>query len=108
MSKKTVYGSVMNKLRAARQKAREDATLKLWKRNGLDGSISNRAYYKIAEDTTVAKDGQEVTTLKLWKLVDKEVVTVGLDINIKNREGIEDGDKYSNRATPTNNTGSPI
>lgn len=106
-NKKTLMGVLLSKVANVRWKIREDAAQELWKRNGLDNP-TKRQNYRMIQDTTIASDGSEVTTVKLWKLVDKEVVTLAGDIKITKREGIEQGDEYSDRAAPKNTTSSPI
>lgn len=107
MSKKTLMGSLLRKVASVRWQIRRDAAERLWERNGL-GNPKKRNGYRMIEDTGIGKDGTEVTTIKLWKLVDKEVVILSGEVKITNREGIEQGDEYSDRAAPTNNTSSPI
>lgn len=100
-------GQLLKKVQAVRWQAKRDAAEALWKKNGLDNP-TKRAEYRMIEESSVTRDGAEVTTLKLWKLVDKSVVTLGTDISIDIREGREDGDEYSNRAAPTSDNSSPI
>ena len=107
MSKKTLMGVLLSKVQAVRYQIKHDAVLELWKRNGLDNP-TKRSGYKIKEETEIMRDGSEVTTIKLWKLVDKEVVKLEGDIKITNRKGVEQGDEYSERAAPDGSNVSPI
>lgn len=104
---KTLMGVLLSKVANVRWEIRRQAAERLWKRNGLDNP-TKRQGYKMIEDTGINSDGSEVTTIKLWKLIDKEVVTLAGDIKITTREGVEQGDEYSDRAAPKSNTSSPI
>lgn len=107
MGKKTLMGSILSKVSAVRWQIKRDAAERIWKRQGLDNP-TKRNHYRMIEDTVVGSDGSETTTIKLWKLIDKEVVTLAGDIKIETREGVEQGDEYSDRAAPKDNTRSPI
>lgn len=107
IKKTNLMGALLRKVAAVRWQIKRDAAERLWKRNGLDNP-TKRQGYRMIEDTIIGKDGSEATTVKLWKLIDKEVVILHGDIKIETREGVEQGDEYSNRAAPTNDSRSPI
>ncbi len=105
--KMTLMGQLLKKVAAVRWQAKKDAAEALWKKHGLDNPTKREAY-RMIEESSVTRDGAEVTTIKLWKLIDKAVIEMGSEVNVTVREGIEHGDEYSNRAAPTNNNRSPI
>ena len=80
MARKTLMGSILRKVAAVRWQVKRDAAEALWKRNGLDNP-ARRSHYRMIEDTTINDKGEEVTTIKLWQLVDKEVVILGASIS---------------------------
>lgn len=106
-AKLTLMGQLLKKVQSARWMAKRDAAEALWKKNGLDNP-TKRAEYRMIEESSVTRDGAEVTTLKLWKLVDKSIVTLESSINVEVKEGRDRGDEYSERATPANDNSSPI
>lgn len=107
MNKKTLMGGLLSKISQVRYQIKYDAAMELWKRNGLD-TPTKRNGYTMKEESSISSDGSEVTTIKLWKLVDKEVVTLSGDIKITKRQGVEQGDEYSERAAPGGDSISPI
>lgn len=76
----TMFGKLLNRVRAERKLAYQKAEQDLWKRNKLDNP-AQREGYKIAETTTVYRDGREEKELRLYKLVDAAVVTINSEIH---------------------------
>ena len=105
--KMTLMGQLLKKVAEVRWKAKADAAEALWKKHQLTNP-SQREAYRMIQESSVNRAGEEITTTKLWKLIDKSVTTLGSEISVTVREGIEQGDEYSNRAAPTNDNRSPI
>lgn len=93
----TLMGKLLSTVRFERQEARRKAVDELWKRNGLDNP-TKREGYRMAETSTVARDGTEVTEYRLYKLLDRALVetksTVKTNITYTNdpREGVPNDD----------------
>ena len=79
MSKVTLFGKLLNKVRYERQLAREKAIRELWSRNGLDNPVK-RDGYRIETSVVVGRDGNEATKFELWKKLDESVIIVSSQV----------------------------
>lgn len=108
MSKTTLMGKLLGKVQSARWEAKREAVVDLWARNGLENP-TKRQGYTVQEIKTVSKDGAEVTTYRLWKLVDQSTVTIESKVTSKVQTGITKGDADELRGAEENNsTESPL
>lgn len=86
MKKKTLMGSLLNKVRFEREQTRRAAIQKLYDDNGLSNP-ARRDGYKVAETTTLARDGVEITEYRLYKLIDSVVTRVGTTVDAEIKQG---------------------
>lgn len=86
--KPTMLGGMVRRLYNARKQTKMQAEFKLWERNGLSRP-STREGYKLAETATVQRDGTEVVEYRLYKLIDRAIVTVGGEILTTTHFGLE-------------------
>lgn len=99
---------VMSKLSGERNAVKRKVVTDMWKRNNLN-SPKQRENYSIDERVTVTSDGAEVTTYRLWKLVDESQLVVTPEIRYDQRIGIQKGvDDELRREPQTDPTQSPI
>ena len=77
--KNTLLGRILSTVRTERQLARDKAVTELWKRNNL-ANPTKRDGYRMAETSTVSRDGTEVTEYRLYKLIDRALVTTSSKI----------------------------
>lgn len=106
--KANLLGKLVSKVQFARWNAKRTAVEDLLKRNGLDSPHATG--YKIEEVTAVHRDGEEVTTFRLYKLVDKSVVIVSSEVKTQVETGLsaaEDPDELRRRSEE-NSKDSPI
>lgn len=80
MSKPTLMGKLLVKVRNARNEARRTTTDELWKRNKLDNPVK-RDGYRIEEIKTVDSEGNETIKLQLWHKVDEAIVSVDTEVS---------------------------
>lgn len=88
MSSPNVLGKMMDRLRKARLHTKTLAIDELWERNGL-GTGQAREGYKLAETQRVDRNGSEITEYRLYKLIDRSVVTISADINTEVATGLD-------------------
>lgn len=86
--KKTLLGKTLSALRFERQQARQKAARDLWERNGM-ANPKTRSGHKLAETTTLQQDGTEVTEYRLYKLIDRSLVTISSSVSTKITTGVE-------------------
>lgn len=79
--KKTAFGSLLNRFRFERDKARINTQDRLWKRNKLDNP-ARRDGYEMRTEVRKIQDGGETIGVQLWKLIDEETVKVEIDAKV--------------------------
>ena len=87
--KPTLLGKTLSTLRMERQLVRDRAVSELWKRNNLKPDAEG---YRVAETSTIQRDGVEVTEYRLYQLVDRAVVRVSSKITTGVEYGIPEPD----------------
>lgn len=75
MSKATLMGKMLNRIRFERSELKRKAERDLYLRNKIDNPTM-RDGYKIEERKIVTKDGKENYTFELWHKVDEERVSL--------------------------------
>lgn len=83
----SLMGKLLERVHNARHFSRLTAIDAMWERNGM-ASVASRKGFKIAETTSVFKDGTEVVEYKLYKLIDATTVTVSAEVNTKVEQGV--------------------
>lgn len=92
MRRKSLFGSLLAKVQWERHQAKEQAGKNLLERNGIT-SPKQREGYRLVEQSIITRDGAESTEIRLWKLIDKEVVVLSTDIATEYRAGLDPDDK---------------
>ncbi len=106
MSKQSVLGNVTKQLLASRREEYDKAEERILQRNGI--AAENEGMYNLERVTSVSQRGEEVTSMKLWKLVDEEQIIITGKINVTSeRVGVEEYD-HSHRAPEGGHNSSPI
>ena len=105
MSKPSILGYMMREFIEQRREAFYAVEDKLWERNQV--KESERSSYRVERITGKTKNGEEITSVKLWKLVDEEEVTISGKINVKS-ERSEVKNEHSSRTPAADHNGSPI
>lgn len=85
MSKPTLMGALLNRIKGEREEVRRKITKEIWERNKL-GNPQKRKGYKVEENTTVDVEGNSVISVKLWQLVDQENVKISANITQESLE----------------------
>lgn len=94
----TMMGKLLSRVHFARWHSRDDAERALWKKNGLDNPTL-RAGYKLAETSTVHRDGTEYKELRLYKLVDAAIIKISSEVNTETQFGLENLKEFQNGTT---------
>lgn len=86
-----LYFSIINRLRLEREISKKAAEKDLWDNNGLSDP-SSRNGYKIIETKAINKDGSQIISYRLYKLIDEVEVNMGVDVVItKNTKNVNSG-----------------
>lgn len=83
---KTLMGSLLSTVRFERAEARRKAISELYARNGLENPVTRNGY-KVAETSTLSRDGTEITEYRLYKLIDSQVTRVSTTVDVENKQG---------------------
>lgn len=108
MSKPSFLGSLISKTQRIRRETKEKVMIDMLKRNHLDapGAMDN---HKIEEDKRVSGTGSEITSFKLWKLVDQTVIQIEPTVNSSVKIGLGKGEPDELHGSPqANPTESPL
>lgn len=102
----TLLGRLINRLHTERWAIKETTVRDLLKRNQLDNP-QIKHLVKVVAETHVQDDGTETTTFKLWKLVDRSVVSIKTNITNETYTGLEEENDLRSKQE-ANSTDSPI
>jgi hypothetical protein len=98
-NKTSTFGKLLSRIATARFHTRQLAELELWKRQGL-GNPQHRAGYKMEEVKAVQRDGTEIIEYRLYKLIDRAIITITSEVSTTTEFGtdataqeMEDGQK---------------
>lgn len=98
----TMMGKLLSRVHSARYFSRQQAEDALWKKNGLDNPTKRKGY-KLAETSTIHRDGTEYKELRLYKLVDAAIVKISSEVNVETTFGVENLREYQDGVTNKEN-----
>lgn len=87
-SKATMFGKLLSRVATARYHTKQLAQEELWRRHGL-GNPKMRAGWKMAEAAVVHKDGTEIVEYRLYKLMDRAVITIKSEVTTTTEFGTD-------------------
>lgn len=108
MSKPNLIGKVLNSIHLEKDARWPNIRKEIWERNSLL-EFSQNPDYKLEEIKTVDKNGNILTTAKLWKKIDQIDLKISVSITadvMKMDRGESKND--TNREVEKHNTNSPL
>jgi hypothetical protein len=102
-SKSTMFGKLLTRVHNARYQTRQLAELELWRRHSL-GNPKNRVGYKMAETAVIQRDGTEVIEFRLYKLIDRAVISISSEVQTTTEFGLDATEKEQADGTKSTNT----
>lgn len=95
-----LFGQLLNQWRLTKHASIDAARTRLEQRNKVDWS--NNQAYKLEETEIKLPNGHEITEIRLWKLVDAEVVRMTSSVEAQTQEGVTAlGDFHSDPKHPS-------